>query len=108
MESNGKIILTASENNSFPSIGITIPNTITPGTYTFSGAFGANIGLYNTGSGQNEQFSAASGTGTLNITSHDTSNDVIQGTFSFTASPNLGNSSGNSYAISQGEFTMNY
>lgn len=102
------IAITASENGSFPSIGLAVPNNITPGTYTFNGAFGTRRGVYNTGSTQNDMYAANSGTGTLTITSHNTSTNQIQGTFSFTASPVVGSSSTNSYNITEGAFAVQY
>lgn len=103
---NSTIAIVASENASFPSIGLNIPSDISSGTYNLSGILGTYKGLYNLGNGQDDQFSASSGT--LTITSHDTNADFIQGTFSFTASPNLGNSSTNSFNITEGAFAISY
>lgn len=101
----GTISITASENGSFPSIGLSVPSTVTTGTYDLS-SFGSYRGIYNFSNGQNDMYSA-NGTG-ITITSHNTTTKVIEGTFSFTAEPNLGSTSTTNFSISNGTFSIEY
>lgn len=101
-----RISVTASANSSFPSIGLSFSNTITPGTYTMNGF--STIGMYNVGQNTNDMYSTSAGSGTLVITSHDTANDRVVGTFSFIAAPSPGNSNTNSHTITEGSFAVQY
>ncbi|MBI3134529.1 MAG: hypothetical protein HYZ14_07600 [Bacteroidetes bacterium] len=105
---SGKISITGSENGSFPSIGLSVPSSVTPGTYSLS-PYGSYNGLYNVANNANSMYSAASGSGgTVTITAHNTTDDTIEGTFQFTASPNIGSTATNSYAITEGTFAVEY
>lgn len=104
----GIISIVASANGSFPSIGLSMSNTITPGTYTFDGAFGTKRGMYNVSNSANDIYAAGSGTGTLVITSHNMSTNQIVGTFSYTATPVMGSTNTDSHTISEGAFSLQY
>jgi hypothetical protein len=79
----GTLAVSGSDAAGVKSVGLTMPSTITPGTYTLD-LFGAQyIGLYNPDSDPNH--SQASTSGTLTILSHNTSTRRIRGTFSFHA-----------------------
>lgn len=101
------ILITASQST-FPSIGIAFSNTITPGTYTYQGSFGSRRGIYNISNNADGQYSANSGTGSLEIISHNLTTNEIVGNFSFIASPNMGNTNTNSYNITSGSFSIKY
>lgn len=101
------ILITASENGSFPSIGLGFPNDVTPGTYPFTGFLGDYTGIYNIGTGSNEMFYGDAGSGNLVITTHDQINRYVEGTFSFTAVP-MNGSPTPTYAISAGTFVVSY
>ncbi len=89
--------------NSFETIGITVPNDITPGEYTFGlPGDGSPVGQYNV-----SQTDAFIGDGTLIITVHDTENNRIEGTFSYTATSFLGNPEP-IYEITEGTFGISY
>lgn len=109
MESSGaqRITISASENGSFPALGFSFSNTITPGTYTF-GAF-SPLGQYNAGSSTSMMYSTQTGPGgTLTITSHDLSKNQIVGTFSFVAQPVPGSGGSGSHTITEGTFSAQY
>ncbi len=103
---SSKIVISASANSSFPAIGLHMPNNIAPGTYTFNGS--TIQGLYNVGQTMNDVYASAIGTGTLTITSHNTSTKQIEGTFSYVATPAPGNSNTNSFNITEGSFAVDY
>ena len=106
--SMGKIAIVGSENGSFPSIGIYVPDNVAAGTYSFS-PYGSYNALYNAGSSTNQMYSAASGSGgTVTITSHNTTDNIIIGTFAFTATPNVGSTATDSHAITNGTFEIKY
>ena len=108
MESAGAINITASENASFPSIGLQFPSDITPGNYTFSGQVGDYRGIYNTGSNFDQMFYAEGGVGSINIISHDLTGRFIEGTFNFNAIPvDIGQSTP-TYSITAGSFAVSY
>ncbi|WP_298419559.1 DUF6252 family protein [uncultured Kordia sp.] len=89
--------------NSFETIGLTVPNDITPGEYTFGDpGDGTPVGQYNVS--QTETFIAE---GTLIITVHNTESNRIEGTFSFTARPFLGDPNP-TYDITEGTFGVSY
>lgn len=108
MESGGSINITASENASFPSIGLQFPSDITPGSYTFSGQVGDYRGIYNTGSNFDQMFYAEGGVGSINIVSHDLTGRFIQGTFNFNAIPVDVGQSTPTYSITAGSFALSY
>lgn len=87
-------------------IRITVPLSISSGTYSFEDPFlGSRTGAYYDGS---SIYGAAAGTGTLNIVSHNTTNNTISGFFSFSATPYSSSSGTDSYTISNGEFVGTY
>ena len=84
------------------NITLTVPSTITPGTYQFS-TFGEYIGMYIVDSTQNGTFNADSGSFT--IISHDTATKKLKGTFNF-----IGKSlfSTDTHTITEGAFEVTY
>jgi|GEM_PF-1979523 len=104
-ESNGSLVINASKNSGSVALGLTLPGNVAAGTYNLS-AFGSYSAMYVTGSTGDDLYMADPGT--VTITSNDTENDVIKGTFSFTATPSFGSSSTTTYAVTAGSFTMNY
>lgn len=104
--SANSITIVASENASFPSIGLSFPSDVVPGSYTFTGSLGDYTALYNIGTGPNDMFYASAGTGSLVITTHDQVNQYVEGTFSFTAVPFGGGST--TYSITAGSFVVSY
>ncbi len=104
----GIISITGSENGSFPSIGLSVPDNVVPGTYSMS-PYGSTKGLYNVANNANSMYSAASGSGgTITVTVHNTTDDIIEGTFAFTATPNMGSTATDSHAITNGTFEIEY
>lgn len=108
MESAGTINITASENASFPSMGLQFPSDITPGNYTFSGQVGDYRGIYNTGSNFDQMFYAEGGVGSIQIISHDLTGRFIQGIFNFNAIPVDVGQSTPTYSITAGSFAVSY
>lgn len=104
----GSITITASENASFPSIGLEFPSDITPGTYPFSGYLGSYRGLYNLGTNFDQMFYAEGASGDLVITNHDVAARLVEGTFSFTAVPVDNTQTTPTYAITEGAFSVSY
>ncbi|KGO91903.1 DUF6252 family protein [Flavobacterium subsaxonicum] len=84
------------------NIGITVPSNITNGTYEIS-MFGNYVGIYILDSSTTGTFGANSGT--LTITEHDTANNRIKGTFSFTATMFTSN---DTHQITAGTFDVGY
>ncbi len=103
------ISITGSENGSFPSIGISLPNDVTPGTYVTS-AWGSNRILYNVSqmTGANIDGSYVGNPGTITVTSHNTTAKTMEGTFSCTAIPVTGSNATNNYSITNGSFSIEY
>ena len=87
--------------NNLETISLTFDSDITPGDYDFAGFGGTPVGQYNLST---TDVNVASGTFT--ITTHDTTNNRIVGTFEFTTSPVMG--SGPSYTITEGSFDVTY
>jgi len=110
IESTGAatIAITASRNGGVEAIGLAFPNTIAAGTYTYDGSFGSKRGIYNLNQTADGMYSADSGTGSLVITSHDLTNNVVSGTFNFVANPNIGSTAVDSHSITEGAFTIQY
>ncbi len=77
------LAIVASDALGVKSVGITMPPTITPGTYTLDILGAQYIGLYNPDSDPNH--SQASTSGTLTILEHNTSTKRIRGNFNFHA-----------------------
>ncbi|MFT5780616.1 MAG: hypothetical protein ACI837_003579 [Crocinitomicaceae bacterium] len=101
------INIVTSESGAYPSIGLNVPKSISPGGYAFSAGLGT-FGLYSLGTGDNDLYGAAEGTGVLVISEHDKVAGYIKGTFYFTASALPGNTNTNSFVISEGTFAFNY
>ncbi|GAB1858313.1 hypothetical protein MHTCC0001_31500 [Flavobacteriaceae bacterium MHTCC 0001] len=93
------ISISATKNN-LQTIGLTFPGDIVPGDYSFSG-LGVPIAQYN-----RSLTDSNVGEGTFTITSHDTTNKRIVGTFQFTASPVI--TTGPEYEITEGSFDVTY
>lgn len=85
---------------SLETISLTFDASIVPGDYTFEG-LSVPIAQYNLSLTESNL-----GEGTFTITSHDTENRRIAGTFSFTASPVL--DTGASFEITEGRFDVSY
>lgn len=78
-----KIAIVANDATASKTVGITMPDNITAGTYTFDFFGGVYIGQYNPDT--NPSHSQASTSGTLTILSHNTSTRRIRGNFNFHA-----------------------
>lgn len=98
---SNKISIVANRGGGAEAIGINFPADIAAGAYTFS-AFGDYVGQYTLTVGD-PGFAADSGT--LTITSHDTTNKRVIGTFDFTATSFLGTGS---HKITEGSFDIKY
>lgn len=87
-------------------VRITMPSNITVGTYTFTNPDGGSqCGYYHDGT---SNYGAPTGTGTLQIVSHDTATDEISGIFSFSAQPYAFSSGSATYSVSEGQFKVTY
>ena len=84
------------------NIAINVPNNITPGTYSmsFMGTYNGMYTIDNSGMG-----SFMSDTGSITISSHDTVNNKIIGTFNFNAGSLF---SDDEYSITNGTFSVEY
>lgn len=102
--SMGNLTISSSDNSNSYSIGLTVPEYITTGTYALDG-FTPPVAFYTVGNGINDMF-FANGTGTLEITEHDETNDVITGTFEFVAYNSSVTTT--TYNITNGEFSVHY
>jgi hypothetical protein len=80
-------------------VEVTVPNTVTPGTYQINPFQYFNV-TYTNGSGSDTYFGR---TGTIVISSY--SNNVMKGTFACTAT---NSSNTNSVSITNGSFTANF
>ncbi len=87
-------------NNSLVSIGFSLPSTITPGTYDLT-SLGEIRGMYNIST---TNINGAK-SGTITISSHNTTTKHIVATFDFIAGPLVGTTE---YAITDGEFELTY
>ncbi len=99
-----KISIIANKNSTHQHLSLTFPESITPGTYNFTGGFSDYIGFYNPnlGGGTNNYVAES---GTLKITSYNPSEGIIKGTFNFTAKRLDPNDPEVSYEITSGSFT---
>lgn len=95
------ISVVANRGGGAEAIGLSFPSNITPGTYNFI-AFGDYIGQY-TVIPSDPGFVATSGA--ITISSHDTANNRVIGTFSFTATSFINPMS---HQITQGAFDIKY
>ena len=91
---------------SFPDMVIYITDTVTAGTYPSGGQFDFNYQFhYLTGSTQNDSYYGNGTSGSITVTSHDTFNKNIEGTFNGTLS---NASTGVSVSITNGSFGFSY
>jgi hypothetical protein len=95
------IIGIVATKSSLETIAITLEANITPGDYEFTGT-SLPMAQYNL-----SLTNANLGEGTFTITTHDTENRRITGTFSFIASPVLGDPEA-SFEITEGRFDVSY
>lgn len=98
--SNGDISIDAVNTTGDKSVTLVFPETITPGSYTLDGT--SYIGSYS----PNLSTFTISTSGTLVISSHNTSTGNIVGTFNFVAQDL--SSGGSSYNLTNGSFSVNY
>jgi hypothetical protein len=100
----GNIMINGTTTDISKTIGITVPDNIAVGTYTFS-QFGTYMALYNVGTSITNIVSYASASGTLKITEHNTSTKKITGTFDFNGQTLL---TTDSKQITAGSFSVTY
>ncbi len=105
---NDTMLLLSAGKGGGIAIGVALPLSIGPGTYTFDGLGGTKLGTYSSATGQNGQYMAGMGSGTLEIKFHDKVENVIRGTFSYVAHPIPGSTATDSHNITNGTFTYNY
>ncbi|MGV3631692.1 MAG: hypothetical protein ACO1O6_10805 [Bacteroidota bacterium] len=105
---NDTMLLLSAPKGGGVSIGLIMPLSIGVGTYTFDGILGPKAGSYSSATGQNGQYMAGMGSGTLEIIFHDKNENVIRGAFSYTATPVPGSTATDSHNITNGTFTYNY
>lgn len=96
------VISIVGRRGNIENIGINIPDNIAPGTYSmsFMGNYSGMYTIDNSGMG-----SFMSDTGSITISSHDTVNDKIIGTFNFDAGSLF---SDDEYSITNGSFSVEY
>jgi hypothetical protein len=102
----GQQILTINGfKNNGESLSISIDGNITPGTYSFDGIGNfTNIGQY-VGDNPSDVYNA---NGTFTIISHDTTNNTISGTFSFTAEQFPQGPGSVNIDVTEGAFSVTY
>jgi len=104
MNLGGSTILTISAaKNNYQSIGLTFPSDIAAGTYTLS-SFGDYRGQYN----HSQTAMGFGGAGTVTITTHNTSEKKMVGTFSFEATEIVAQTNLGPFDISEGSFDITY
>lgn len=107
-KSDTTLILSAPKSGG-ESIGLIFPLDIGVGSYTFDGITGPKVGVYtSTTAGQNGQYMAGNGSGSLEIIFHDKNTNVIRGSFSYTANPIPTSTATDFHNITNGTFTYNY
>ena len=99
-----QIAITGTSTDGTKSVGMFMPATITPGSYTFDIFGGVYLGLYNPDTDPNHSQGAM--TGTLTILSHNTSTRRIRGNFAFHAQALLNPAL--STELTEGYFSVNY
>ncbi|MCD4730713.1 MAG: hypothetical protein K8R74_08950 [Bacteroidales bacterium] len=97
----GKIMISASNAQVTKTIGISIEENLTDGTYDIGGMFGSVSGQYNIGT----SVIMIANEGELVITKHDMNNNILEGTFEFEAAELIGT---NSASLTNGNFVVNY
>ncbi|HPE57540.1 MAG TPA: DUF6252 family protein [Bacteroidales bacterium] len=100
MKALGKITISTSNADASKTVGITITESLEPGSYSFS-IYGDAIGQYNLGT----TVIMSSNSGKLNLTKHDKTNHVLEGTFYFEATEITGT---NTASLSDGNFVVTY
>ncbi|MFT6096268.1 MAG: hypothetical protein ACJAXY_000463 [Nonlabens sp.] len=93
---NGGIVLITGSNGN-GSIVLTMPDVVTPGTYTLSGTGATYSALYVLGSNIAQAVS-----GTLTVTAADAAANTVTGTFSFMTGPP------NNFDVTDGSFSISY
>jgi len=99
--SSGQIAIVANENPVNRTVGLFMPQNITPGTYNLDILGGQYIGIFN----PNPSTAYASTSGTLTILEHNTSTKRIRGNFNFVAAPISGPGTAN---LTEGYFAITY
>ena len=99
--SSGDINIIASANSGSQSVGIYVPETVTPGTYSFQ-----PFGTYNAQYNPNSSTFLLVDSGSITITEHNTVLQKIVGTFNFTASDFGGGTT--TANLTNGSFTIFY
>lgn len=79
---SGKLILNGVTTDGSRSIGLNMPENISPGEYSLD-AFGEYVGIYNFSLSATSTNAFSSDSGKLTITKHDTGGKEIEGTFEF-------------------------
>lgn len=97
----GNLIISAADNQGSKAVGITVPETVTPGTYAIGTIGDLYYGTYN----PNSSIFTVSDSGSVVISSHNTTTNNIVGTFNFVSSPFGG---GTSYELTFGSFNITY
>lgn len=97
----GQLIISASDAQVTKTIGITVNEDITIGTYEMAGLFGSVTGLYNIGT----SIIMPASSGELVVTKHDMDQNILEGTFEFEAEELLGT---NSASLTNGSFSVMY
>lgn len=100
---SGNILITGSDSQGSKSVGINVPDNVTPGTYAMGTIGDTHYGIYN----PNSSTYYASTSGSVTITSHNTATGAIAGTFSFVAAP-FGGGSGANANLTNGTFNVTY
>jgi hypothetical protein len=96
----GMIMITASDSQVSKTVGITLDSDIEIGIYEMS-SFGDVIGQYNLGT----SILMSASSGTLEVTKHDKTQNILEGTFEFEAVELLGS---NSASLTNGSFIVSY
>jgi hypothetical protein len=103
---NSNLTITAINNSTNQNLALTFPSDITVGTYDFTG-FGSYIGFYNPDlGGDTNQYSANSGT--LTINSFDQATNTVEGTFNFSANRLDPNDPDVTYEVTEGSFSVTF
>ncbi len=95
---SGIIVIQSVKSSTFENIQISMPETVTPGTYDMDAS--TYLGVY---SKLTSSYSAE--TGTITVTAHDTTAKTIKGSFAFTGKDPTTN---NTIEISNGSFCVSY
>lgn len=106
------ISINTNNNTTGQNMSLTLPPDITPGEYSFDFVPDTDsiIGQYipNINDPATESFSSISTDSMLTITAHDTINNIIEGTFSFTAQPLVNINGMEPIEITEGTFSVVY